>query len=90
MKGAPDCASARCGLEAGCRKEPDGSFICICTHDLSVAKPDLPCPRRVGMYTYRNSLSSALLEINNIQLMYVGKSTRLLVRRHMLVFMGAT
>ncbi len=48
MKGALDCLSARCGLDAGCRKDPDGSFICICTHDLSQELPDKPCLRNVG------------------------------------------
>ncbi|XP_057367260.1 uncharacterized protein LOC130688299 [Daphnia carinata] len=47
MKGAPDCLSARCGIDAGCRRESDGSFICICTHDLSLENPDKPCPRNV-------------------------------------------
>lgn len=45
--GAEDCASARCGMDAGCRHEPDGSWICICTHDLSPQRPDGSCPRFV-------------------------------------------
>lgn len=47
MKGAPDCQSARCGMDAGCKKEKDGSFICICTHDLSPEIPGKACPRNV-------------------------------------------
>ncbi|XP_045033323.1 tyrosine-protein kinase transmembrane receptor Ror isoform X2 [Daphnia magna] len=47
MKGAPDCPSARCGIDAGCRRESDGSFICICTHDLSFEKREKPCPRNI-------------------------------------------
>lgn len=46
--GAEDCASARCGMDAGCRHEPDGSWICICTHDLSPQRADGSCPRFVG------------------------------------------
>jgi hypothetical protein len=42
MKGAPDCQSARCGMDAGCRKQPDGSFICVCTHDFSQERSDTP------------------------------------------------
>ncbi|XP_057379874.1 tyrosine-protein kinase transmembrane receptor Ror-like [Daphnia carinata] len=45
--GAKDCDSARCGIDAGCRKGPDGYFICICTHDLSLQRPDGSCPRFV-------------------------------------------
>lgn len=48
--GAEDCASARCGMDAGCRHEPDGSWICICTHDLSPQRPDGSCPRFVGQF----------------------------------------
>ena len=50
MKGAPDCLSARCGFDAGCKKVEDGSYICICTHDLSVEPPGKLCPRNVGDY----------------------------------------
>ncbi|XP_057367239.1 BDNF/NT-3 growth factors receptor-like [Daphnia carinata] len=47
MKGAPDCQSARCGMDAGCKKEKDGSFICICAHDFSPEIPGKACPRNV-------------------------------------------
>ena len=48
MYGAPDCSSAHCGMDAGCRKQFDGSFICVCTHDLSQETPGKACPRNIG------------------------------------------
>jgi len=47
-KGALDCASARCSMEAGCRLESDGFWICICTQDFSIPRADGSCPRIVG------------------------------------------
>ena len=46
--GARDCASAKCGPDAGCRRQPDATWICICPHDLSVRPPHGSCPRSVG------------------------------------------
>jgi hypothetical protein len=48
IKGAPDCQSARCGMDAGCLKQEDGLFICVCTHDLSQEIPGKICPRKIG------------------------------------------
>ena len=46
--GAHDCKSARCEIDAGCLKHFDGSFICVCTHDLSQVRPGKACPRKIG------------------------------------------
>lgn len=46
--GAADCASAKCGHDAGCRLEPDGGYVCVCPHDLSIKVAGRPCTRIVG------------------------------------------
>ena len=46
--GAVDCASAKCGHDAGCRLEPDGGYVCVCPHDLSIKVAGRPCTRIVG------------------------------------------
>ena len=56
--GAKDCDSARCGMDAGCRQLADGTWICICTHDLSPQRPDGFCPRVVGEFYFPNSYLS--------------------------------
>jgi hypothetical protein len=35
-------------IDAGCLKHFDGSFICVCTHDLSQVRPGKACPRKIG------------------------------------------
>ena len=46
--GAKDCASAKCGQHAGCKRVREGNWICVCPNDLKIPQPDGSCSRSVG------------------------------------------